>query len=394
MISTGLDSTDLRKFNAALRHDYLATTRIQLLDKDQKVLGEIDGDPQSREGVLSGQVDMDESADVSRSFTLQVYDPGNKLGLTGNGPTDPILYNKYMMRIFYCAKMPGMARVDVPIFTGPITKADGASGVIDITGQGKESLLTKPSSMSTSYKRGWAKTSIISNLLEKNGEDFRQITRWSSKTTSDILVASTDAPWPVLRKLARSLTSSSTTYPWLGYDGRGTCVLKSWSKTEKWVFDDTWITEEPKPVFDIDRMRNLVVGIGNDTGSGKTPIRVQARAPKTDPFSPENLGRSGVPFFVREEIQGDWTSKAQAQRAVNEALDDYLKAGVDVEMSTFVVPHLEQRDTIRVNWKTWSWPMQVSAWTIPLGSTQSMTHSRHSQVPPKMRIGAKGRVKR
>lgn len=387
MISTGQDSADQRIFEATLLQDHAVSTRVQVLDLDHNVVGEVTG------GVLSGQVDVDETADVGRTCTLEILDPGNKLGLLGNSPTDPPVYASRMIRIWYRVRVREFDRwVDVPIFTGPISKADQSQnpGGVTIEGQSKEWWLQQATSRNYRYARGARKTDIISKVLEANGERFRQITRWNARTTSDVVIAPAQAPWPILRGIARYVGGNSSTYPWLGYDGMGVCRLKSHSQNERWHFDDSQLLAEPKVSFDTDRMRNFIVVTGNDTGTSKKPIQKTARAPKSHPFSPENLGRNGVPRFVREDIQADVANGKAAQQLADDTLSDRLMAGVDVEWSSPVIPHLEPRDVVRVTHGTWSWPVQVMKFTIPLGG-EAMSHGRHVQVRPQMKARARGR---
>lgn len=385
MISLGLSAADQRAFNAGLIRDHQVDTRVSVLDMDQMLVGQVTG------GVLSGQVDVDSSQDVDRSCTVEVRDPANRLGLAASSPTMAPVVSALMVRIEYGVLIPALGRwVWVPIFTGPIQKADESEGTVTITGQGKESLLNQATSMTTFYRRGWAKTAIMENLLDKNGEKFRKITPWNSKTTSDISVSSTTPPWPVLKGLARTLSGSDSNYPWLGYDGRGFAVLKSHSSSVKWRFDPDQITSHPKLGVDMDAMRNIVVAIPNDTGSKKKLKTYVARAPKSDPFSPESLARGGVPRFVREEIQGDWTSQKQMMDAAHARLQQVLMASVTVDMETLPVPHLEPRDVVRIVTDTWTWDMQVTKFTIPLGAVQAMSHGRTRVVRPRARMRGRG----
>jgi hypothetical protein len=273
MIPLGLSAADQRVFEAGLLADHAVSTRVRILDMDQQVVGEVTG------GVMSGQVDVDETADVGRTCTLTIRDPGNRLGLASTGPTDPPIVAAAMVQVEYGVRVPALGRwVWVPVFTGPISKADADDDTITITGQGKESWLTSATSRHYEWQRGMRKTDIISQALQANGEQFRQIVRWNAKTTADTVIASTQPVWPILRALARSLTSSSSTYPWLGYDGRGVCVLKSHSQQIRWQFatgDGGSILSRPKIVFDTDRMRNLIVATANGGGDD---VRLRARA--------------------------------------------------------------------------------------------------------------------
>ena len=386
MLTMGLSAGDFKVYEAGLVKDHQVSTRVSVLSMDQEVLGQVSG------GVISGQVDLDSSQDIERTCTLSIRDPSNALGLTGSGPSDPPIVATKMVHVEYGVKIPELGKwVWVPLFTGPIQKADWvAGGLISITGQGKEVLLNSATSMTTTYKKGWAKSSIIEHQLKKQGEQFRKITRWSDKTTSDLVIASTQAPWPVLKQLARSLSGSSSNYPWLGYDGRGYAVLQSHSQQVRWNFSGPQLMSEPVVTYDTERMKNFIVATGNATGSNKKPLHSQKRAPKIHPFSPENLGRGGVPRYVREEITGDWTSQKAIDAAAVATLKDRLLTGVDVSFDTLVIPHLEPRDVVRVEPPTWTWLMQVTKWTVPLGATQAMSHGRTTVVRPRTKV--KGRV--
>lgn len=385
MISLGLSAADQRVFEETLLGDYAVGARVSVLDMDQHVLGQVTG------GVLSGQVDVDSSQDVERTCTVEVRDPGNRLGLVAADPKSPPVLATRMVRIEHGVRVPRLSRwVWVPLFTGPIQKASADDGKVTITGKGKESLLNAATSRTTTYRKGSRKTDIIANQIAKQGETFRQITRWSDKTTSDLVIASTAAPWPILKQLARGLSGSDSNYPWLGYDGRGICVLKSHSQAVKWRFDGPQLMSEPSIDVDMDSIRNLVVATPNDTGSKTKLKQAVARAPKSDPFSPESLARGGVPRFVRDEITGDWTSQAQINAAAAARLKSVLVASVTVSMDTLVIPHLEPRDVVRIVTDTWTWDMQVTKFTIPLAATQAMSHGRTTVVRPKAKM--RGRV--
>lgn len=390
MIGLGLSAADQRVFDQGLTRDHAVSATVRILDMDHHVLAEAGR-------VLSGQVDVDSTADVERSCSVEVLDPDNALGLLGTGPTDPRIVANRLVQVTYDVRVPQLSRwVSVPIFTGQITKAEATDGGgVQITGKGKESLLLEGASggRGYSFSRGVRKTDIISSVLASEGEEHRRITLWNAKTTTDVCIAAKDGKWPTLKALARSLTASESNFPWLGYDGRGMCVLRSHSKAVKWTFGTSQLTGEPKVTFDTDRMRNLVVATGNDSGGGKKVPSGTARAPSSHAFSAQALARGGVPRWVREDISGDWASDKECQKAANEALADLLKAGIDVEFESLIVPHLEPRDVVRVVTDTWMWDLQVTKFTIPLAASQAMSHGRHTLVVPKIKYAMKGRTR-
>ena len=383
MIGTGLSAADERVLNEGLRHDHAVSTTVRILSMDHRVLGEADG-------VISGQVDVDSSADVERSCQVEVLDPANRLGLVSASPTQPVVFINKMVQVLYRVRIPALGRwVDIPIFTGPITKANDTEGKVSITGTGKESLLTESTSISATYKKGWPKSSVIANYLSKMGERHRQITRWNAKTTRDIVISGTDKGWPVLQSLAHELGSRSAgTDPWLGYDGAGICRLKSHSKAVKWHFttaDD--ITSEPKVTVDESAVKNYVRVLNNDR------VLATAKAAPSDPFSAQSLARGGVPRWIRDDVTTDSTDKRAAQKLADQTLDADLRAAINVEFESLIVPHLEPRDVIRVTAPTWEWDLQVTKFTIPLGASQAMSHGRNAQIRPKIKYAARGRAR-
>lgn len=385
MIATGLTTAEQAVFEEGLRHDHAVSTTVRILDLNHKVLGVAD------DGVLSGSVDVDTSQDTDRSCSVEVLDPSNRLGLVGSGPTAPVVWADKMVQIIYRVHVSALGKwVDVPIFTGPITKADDTDGKLAITGSGKEYLLNRDggTSISKTYKKGARKTDIIGQHLAAMGETHRQITAWNARTTADMTISGVDKPWPILLSLARSLVSDSSNYPWLGYDGLGICRLASHSKAVKWHFTmGADIVSEPKVSVDESAMCNYVRVLNNDT------VLATQKAPATDPFSAQNLGRGGVPRWIRSDVTTDSTDKKSAQKLADSTLDSLLRAAVDVEFESLVVPHLEPRDVIRVSAPTWEWDLQVAKYTIPLAASAAMSHGRNAQIRPTIKYKATGRAR-
>jgi hypothetical protein len=380
VISRGLSAADQRVFDEGLRHDHAVSTTVRILDMDHRVLGEADG-------VISGSVDVDAGADVERSCSVEVLDPQNRLGLTSASPTQPVIFVNKQVQVLYRVRIPELGRwVDVPIFTGPITKADATDQGVSITGTGKESLLNEGTSISKTFKKGTKKSDVISQYLAAMGETQRQITAFGDRLTADLTISGVDKAWPVLRSLARQLGDSSN-FPWLGYDGRGVCRLSTHSGAVRWVFDGQSITSTPKVTVDESSMRNYVRIVNNDK------VIATAKAAPSDPFSAQSLARGGVPRWIREDVTSDITDKRAAQTLANSTLDSLMHAAVSVEFESLIVPHLEPRDVIRVVADTWEWDLQVTKFTIPLGASQAMRHGRNAQIIPKIKYAAKGRTR-
>ena len=382
MIPPGLTAADQRVFDEGLRHDHAVSTTVRILSMDHRVLGVADG-------VISGQVDVDAGAEVERSCSVEVLDPQNRLGLTSASPTQPVIFINKMVQVLYRVRIPALGRwVDVPVFTGPITKADATDQGVSITGTGKEFRLMRDggTSISKTFKKGTRKSDVIGQYLAAMGETQRQITSFPDRLTADLTIAGTDKAWPVLRSLARQLGDSSN-FPWLGYDGRGVARMAAHSSAVRWVFDGQSITSTPKVTVDESSMKNYVRVINNEK------VLATAKAAPADPFSAQSLACGGVPQWIREDVTTDSTDKRAAQTLANSTLDNLMHAAVSVEFESLIVPHLEPRDVIRVVADTWEWDLQVTKFTIPLGASQAMSHGRNAQIRPKIKYAARGRAR-
>lgn len=381
MLTMGLSTREFRLYCEALCADHMVDFRVQILTLDHKVTASVTG------SILSGQVDVDTSQECERSASLEVWDPDNRLGLDAGDPTSGGAYLDRMIQIHYGVRVDSLqAWVWAPVFTGPISSLKRADGVATMEAQGKESLLLAPTAMTITYDRGWAKSSILANALQRFGEKFRKITRWSAKTTGRIVLSGTEKPWPILKKIAGQLASSAAgTDPWFGYNGSGFAVLQSHSHATRWTFKPgdggSILDKEPELSYDASVVRNYVRVTSGDSGNGKAAITATATAPKSSPFSPQNLGRGGVPRYIMEDVQGEnITTKQQAQKLADQTLTNLLRSSVSVEFNSLVIPHLEPRDEVEVRTDKWRWRFQLTKFTIPLSADGQMSIGRNVLV--------------
>lgn len=375
MISTGLSAANDKVFREGLLHDHGFHVDVDLLDLNHNVVASVD------KRVTGGQVDVDSSQDTERSCSVEIEDPRNSLNLVSSSPTDAPIYANLFIRIWYCVKVPGLDWVRIPVFTGPITDASMDNGTVTITGQGKESLLLAGTSRTYSYGTDWKRTDVISNVLSLNGEAFRRVTPWSARLASQLSIGADDAPWPVLKTIARGLVSDSSNYPWLGYNGLGYAVLQSHSKTVKWFFtaDSGSLVGNPVLKQDMSDVANFVVVTDSNNATLAT-----ARAAKSNPLSAESLARNGVPRLIRDVVQMDGSDKAAATTLAKSTLQSKLDSAISVSFDCLPVPMLEPRDVVNVNPGVWSWNMQVNKFTLPL-TGEAMSIGRNNTVMPSRR---------
>lgn len=386
MISLGLSAGDQSAFEADLLEDHRAGVLVQALDMDHNVVGEASG------SILSGQVDVDVTGDVSRSCSLEIRDPDHALNLdSGTGPAEAGSYADRMVQVHYRVHSKTLGRwVNVPVFTGPITTLKRSEDTLSLTAQGKESFLQSGQNRWWSFPAGTLKTNAIKQVLADSGEQFSEITRWSDKLTTPTTITSSDAPWPVLKQLANSLASRSRgSDPVLFYNGVGYVRLRSFAAPSQWTFRrGVDFTTEPDLSFDLSAIRNIVAAHGAKGTSGS------ARLAASDPMSAQSLARNNVPRWLLEVISNDgWKSNSACAAAAKKRLDQLKSASVQIDLETVCIPHLEERDVVTVDNGTWSWRMQLQKFSIPLDGSSTMqigrTHTTR-KVTRKTKVARKG----
>ncbi|OCK14522.1 hypothetical protein [Cutibacterium avidum] len=369
MLTMGLSAADLARFEAGLLADHRTRVLVQVLDLDHNVVGE------ASDVVLSGSVDVDVTADVSRTCQMEIWDPTFKLNLdTGAGPTQAALYADRMVQVHYCIWSDELPRwVNVPVFTGPIASLKRSGETLSLAAKGKESFLQVGQNRWWAFPAGTAKTTAIKNVLSRSGERHQGIVNWSSKLAAPLSITSQEAPWPALQRLARSLSDSSRgTDPTLYYNAAGWCILKSFNRSSRWTFRrGVDFLSEPDLTFDVEATRNIVAA------HGAKGVSASAKLPASDPLSAQSLSRGGVERWLLEVISNDgWTSKAACAAAARQRLDQLRTAAVQLELETVCIPHLEDRDVVTVDAGEWTWRMQLLKFSIPLDGSSSMQIGR------------------
>lgn len=363
--ATGLSAADQAAWEAGLSRSHAIRVQVRILDKDHKLVGVAD------EGVLGGQVDIDTTQAVDRSCSVQIIDRTNRLGLQSASTSAASLVANRMVQVVYGVRIHGLAWVDVPVFTGPITVPSREGSVVTLQAHGKESLLVGACSVNARWKKGVKKTDIIRGLLALDGETRMEIPDLPAKATVDTVVAPLDSLWDRAQGWARSLGMR------LFYDGRGVACLRSPQKSPVWVVRPANMLDEPTISSDTTRVRNLVVVTGQEKKTEK-PIQYVAAAQASHPMSAVNLGR-GIPrkpHHIREDIdeQGIETV-AQAKELAQMKLSEFLQAGHEHQTRILPAPHLEPWDLLSLQTGTEVATTMLQKSTLPLdGGGQTIGH--------------------
>lgn len=373
MITRKLSAADLAAYERGLLSDHKMRVLVQVLDLDHHVQGEATG------VVLSGSVDIDVEQDVMRTCTMEISDPGNRLGLDAPGISHAALYADRMLQVHYGVWSHEYPHwVDMPIFAGPIMSLRRSRHSISLTASSKEVMVNQPQSRTWRFGPGTPKTSIMRRVLADCGETHVSIPSWSDRISSPWVCWSSEAPWPKLQQLAYSLASRDHgTDPLLHYNGAGWVVLKPHSENTAWKFTrDTDMLTEPDITSDLSQVKNFIVVSGAKNKNGT--VHAYASLPDSHPLSAKSLARGGVRRNLREEIQDDQiTTTAQAKRIAQARLDRLGWSYVDVNFDSLVIPHLEPRDVIDIASGDWHERVQITKYTIPLTADGVMSIGRH-----------------
>lgn len=374
MFNVGLSTADLKHYHARLAGSGAMRIRMQVLDMDQNILAE----PGAR--LLSGQVDVDADAEITRSAALTALDIDNELNLDSSEHFSGGLFIDRMVRIYYGVYVRPLSRwVDVPIFTGPITSMARDDDVVSITAAGKESLMLGPASRHRTWAKGSYKSTVLRELLASMGEQFFAIPHQTTKTTKALSIAPETIPWDYAQSVARSWGAGR-----IMYDGRGYATFRSPDAARVWTHKGGTggtLLSRPKVAYDIADVRNFIVVKGATPAGAKMPVEATAMAPTVHPFSASRLGRGGVRRHIREDIKDDAiTSKAEAQKVADKHLTLRLASALQLDYSSLVIPTIEPLDVVAVDNGSWTAAATATQYTIPLTASASMSMGRRYAV--------------
>jgi hypothetical protein len=305
VISLGLSSADLALFQRSLITGYNLKVTVQILDLNHRYITDVSS------LLVDGQVNHSYFEAISYSATMTLMDPDNLVGFDTSSPSDNALYADRMIKIVYSVYSDLLPRwVDVPIFTGGVTKVTRDDAILSVECQGKEALWSAPAV--TWAARTYAKNSLLTTTIRDvmaryTGETRFDFPNWTNKLSRDFSVTQETVPWD----FARSLQGSRTVRQ-LFYDGRGVLRLRG--------------------------------------------------AP------------NGVRRQLAEIIEDDnITTQAQADAQAEQTLASISVTNVGFDFDSFPIPHLEPGDIFHLSTRDASINLRAVEFSIPLraGTSQS-----------------------
>lgn len=364
MYSLGLSAAEQRSYQDLLVSSHNIDIRVQVLNLDMEVESDVSN------FLLDGQVNVDAAADVTRSCSLELYDPNHNIALDSNSPLDGAMYLDRMIRVTYIVYNPNtLERYSIPIFTGPITKLDRTNTVINVECMGKETLAKRPSFKTKTYNKNLFRRNIIKEAMQSVGERWFDFFNWDLRSTGTYSLVREGDVWA----FAKSLSGGHAFF----YDGYGRLVLRPKRKGSMFTFktgNKGSITTTPQVNYTSDNISNTVLVKGGVPKGKKEAVEYTASAPSNHPLSPASLRRGGEPGIILSVIEDTdivktEDAKARAERALNSA----LLQNVAVTFDCVPIPHLEPGDVVRVETDDFGANVIAEKFTIPLKAGASMS---------------------
>lgn len=371
MYNLGLSAAAQESYYAALRGTHTIRIVVDVLDRNEKYESSLTF-PGSM--VLSGQVDVDGDAAITRSCQITALDPNRELQFDSAKIADGAVYGDSMLRVAYGVWVPELAQwVDCPVFHGPLTRFDRNGSEITLEAQGKESLLLAPHFSVNAYtiKAGTWRHAAIREILERKGEARFRLQTVNKKLARSISVVPNSEPWLAIvggQGFGKGIKGAANQ---VYYDGAGVLVARRAVVASVWTLSPDLLLSEPKSAFDMGAVRNWIRVTGAPPKGAKKAPQATVQLVAADPLSPQSLGRNGKPRYLAEFVEDDHvTSLREAAQTGERLLARHRKQAVTVAIDTLPVPFLEAGDVLRLSDGL---EFILNKFTIPLVESESMS---------------------
>ena len=362
MLDLGLSAAELGTFHEALTGPMVVTTSLWMESQDEIPLRDV-GDR-----IVSGQVTVDATADVTRVLEVTLHDPRHELGLDGS-PDSGFLYADRILRAMHRYRVAALGRtVEVPIFCGPIVGEPEREGdTLRLTAHGKEAFAQGPLWQTMNLAAKTLKTDAMSRILtEGYGEAHLAIPTLDDKLPEAISLVRTDAGWDTVKALADGLTRQ------FYFTAPGVGTLREWPKASTFTFTEDFRAEGEPTITGTGDLVNTVLVTGGTPKKAKNPVTAEVSLPAIHPLSPQTLGRkradgSVVPRHLVLEIEDETLmSKAAAEARGQTELDAAAAQSLAVAFDAIPVSHLEEGDMCTLPYRGIPILFRLDQFTLPL----------------------------
>lgn len=363
MISMGLTPEGQRALVRTLAAEHEIGVQVSLLDRDHNHLGDLTGPQRAR--LLSGQVNIDANADVTRQLQMTFADERGSIRVdTSDGRPEL----RRMIRVHYVVFVKEVLnrRVAIPVFTGPITAVSRDGVIVTLEAQGKEHIAQSPTWRSKTFVKGANRVAVVRQIMgELTGETrFSFPVGWTSRTSKTINMRKESPAWKQAKATAKSARGQ------LFYNGRGTLVLRPRPVRSSFTFrdgDGGMLLSVPKTEEGSAEVINTVRAIGAVPKGKKNPMIHTDFLPKNHPYSPWSMIRGGKLQYLPEIIEDDsLRTKSDVDNVVKRRIQELLMDEQMVTFDTLPMPLLEEHDLFVIDAKGTKLASRVAQMSIPL----------------------------
>lgn len=334
--------------------------------------------------VLEGSIQVDTTADVSRSLDLTLLDPRHRLAFTANHPGQGALYADNFIDIRYGVGV-GDSWVDIPVFFGPLTLFEHTGEQVRIEAQGKEILAMGPVVKGFTLRRGRPIDEALKEVLRRGAGEARfQVPNLPHKLHRDKVVKPEDTAWGV----AHHLMGLTGQYPHqLYFDARGRCVVRRLRKHRVHTFTESTLLSKPTLSYDVTQFRNYVRVNGGKAKGAKHAVHGIAALNPNHPLSAQSLARNGVPRYLADApVEADnLKTTHDCETRAQHILDNASRAGISASFDALPMPMLEEGDHIGVETAEGRVEFELKQFSIPLSAGDSMSVGVNRHIRPRRR---------
>lgn len=350
----GLNNTELKAYKRALAAPHPLRVSVTLCNLDEDPLESI------TPIVLSGQVTVDATAEVSRMLEMEFLDPHHDLNVDTARPSDGAIAFDRIIKVYYSIWVDELDRwVTCQVFTGWAPKLSRDGAVIRVEAYGKEKLLQRPAWRTFHRGKDANRVNTLRAFLrERSGEERFDFPEGTKDTLGDPFdVGRTQIIWPRARHLRGNRQ--------LFYTGRGLCTLRKLPSSPVMTFrpgDGGLLLPGLQVDTDAEGLKNTAHVKGK---KHLDPVVVQI---KRGPVSPRRLSRNDVPgVFAVFESNPHYKTKKQMHERGERILDKQSREVVTPSYNIIPVPNLHELDMVKVvDLKGTPIRHRMVKWALPL----------------------------
>lgn len=334
--------------------------------------------------VLSGAVNVDSTADVSRWLDLTVLDPNDRMRFEADSPADGAVFADRFLSARQEILVEALdAWVSVPVFWGVLTGYSRNGAEVALEAQGKERLLMAPHYATQSYTLGkrMRLDDAIRRVATRAGEGRFDLPDLDHRLQNRRAVTAQDEPWKVLSggmenregKRIPGIVERAPGDRRPYYSPTGRLTVRKLRRKPTYTFAEGLnLLSRPQVSYDATEFINTV-HVKGAAPKGKPAAYGRAVLPANHPLSPNKLARNGKPrhmtYFVETELKTDQECRERAKQT----LERMAAAGVEASFDALPAPHLLEDEVVRLRTDAYDFAFRLKRFTIPLSATDSMS---------------------